>query len=458
MQMVKTKSYDYKNEVIDFGFVYKGASENGKTIKEILNSTNQNCIIFDTKNIIFTKIITQLSEVFKDTSKILIGLADKRTFENIAKSGLKDGFFRSTNEQSYGAIIIIDQKKMYYAIDENTVFECSDDSVDEVFMYINFLLWNKSEHELLQGSINDVKEIRQSVVRPNFKKVVHKSQIETEGYILASTNDFIGNISNNLIYSEDIIPNSTIVKKSIHSIAVKSDKCYIPFVEDLYLKANYNSNIELAHSFTNQTLSSLISKKIWINNQIFTVLKENVINVEERISLDQADSYLPDFDKYLDTNSKDKYLKTIININVLPMTLDNTYQKSPRYQKRIQMMNNIDNNIRSLIKLKDDKEIKDIHTLNKILEETRISEKAKVYNDYVDKHESGLKALNNKKNSFSNKFLINEKDFTVPSDTTGVLYEKKNHLYLAVENESKLDSAVKFFKDNNLTGSVILDE
>ena len=105
-----------------------------------------------------------------------------------------------------------------------------------------------------------------------------------------------------------------------------------------------------------------------------------------------------------------------------------------------------------MIKLFEDDE----KTLNQIKSESRIVEKVKKYNAFIDNNEAGLKVLKTKKNKKSfKKVIFNENDIVVPNEIIGVLYDKNKELYFALEDEKQIKKAKEFLKEHNLEAVMV---
>jgi hypothetical protein len=134
-------------------------------------------------------------------------------------------------------------------------------------------------------------------------------------------------------------------------------------------------------------------------------------------------------------------------LDIQPMKIDSSYKVSNRYKRRQEIIDSIDTNVDKLIKLFEDDE----KLLNQIKSESRIVEKAKKYNAFIENNEAGLKVLKTKKNKNAfKKVIVNENDIAVPNEIIGKLYEKNNSLYFAVEDEKQIKKANEFLKQHNL--------
>ena len=75
-----------------------------------------------------------------------------------------------------------------------------------------------------------------------------------------------------------------------------------------------------------------------------------------------------------------------------------------------------------------------------------------MYNSFINDKEFGVEALNTNKKFAA---LTYNSSMAVPSDLLGKLYEKNNQMYLAIEDEKKIDDAMSWLKDNNLEAILI---
>ena len=366
-------------------------------------------------------------------------------------SGVKTGFIRSTSKTATGAIIIVDKTKMYYATSKNVIFESYKSSIPEVFNYINYLIWNTASYEIIQGQMNDVKGIRHSIVKPIFEKLITKEEVAKKN-IIGATEDIQQRLELKYIHKEEHVINSIVIDPSATSIARTSRFAYIKVFEEVYLQVKYDNCIEQAESFDNLTYHDLVGKQAWIDGKK-TVIEENLkINKTLELPLDLYKDFEPEFEKYINNNQLGKYMTIDVVLDIQPMKIDSSYKISNRYKKREELIDTIDTNVGKLIKLFEDDE----KVLNQIKSESRIVEKAKKYNAFIDNNEAGLKVLKTKKNKNPfKKAIVNENNIAVPNEIIGMLYEKNKDLYFALEDEKQIKKAKEFLKEHNMEAVMV---
>lgn len=449
--MHKEKQFNYSNEIVQFGFLYNNKVKSKITLKSIIDSVDHSIVVYDFNNILLSNIASEASELLNDNSKLFIALTSDNELRKLMDSGVKTGFIRSTNKSTDGAIIIVDKEKMYFATSKDMIFESYKNAIPEVFNYINYLIWNTASYEILQGQMNDVKGIRHSIVKPVFEKLITKEEV-TQKDIIGATEDIEHGLGLNYTHKEGHVINSVVIDPSISSLARTSRFAYIKAFEEVYLQVKYDSCIELAESFENLAYQDLVGKSAWIDGKK-TTLEENLkITKTLDLPLDSYKDFEPDFEKYINNNQLGKYMTIDVVLDIEPMKIDTSYKISNRYKKREEIINSIDANVDKLIKLFEDDE----KLLNQIKSESRIVEKAKKYNAFIENNEAGLKVLKTKKNkNLFKKFIVKENDIAVPNEIIGKLYEKNNGLYFAVENEKQIKKAKEFLKEHNLEAMVI---
>lgn len=453
--MNKVKYIDNSERILPFGFHYQDKSSK-ISIQSIVNSINDNVVIYDYNDVLLNKFLNQSSDFLNDKSKLFIGLTSKNSLIKLKDNGVKSGFFRSTDVKANHAIIIVDRRNAYIAIEKDKILKCNEKMTEELFDYINYLIWNLSSQELLQGYLSEVKEIRHSVLKPDFQNLSNKDSIDKSN-LFSATLDFQATPAKKLLKNEENIDNSlAIINENIVSFCTTyNEKGYINIFDDVYCEVILDDSIITAISFKNEKLSSLVGKTIWFDGKKYSVEKN--LKIEETIykPVNEYAFYEPIYEDYINAEGNKMYANIEVEINVLPKKIDQSYQKSKRYEKRNQVNNEMNTKIDLLVNIFPDEE----KQLQIIKEESRLTEKAKSYNDFVDKHQIGIKSLANKKKkdkSFS-KIIFNEKDYLVPNEVVGKLYEKKDNLYLAIKDENKISQAMNFLKESNLKAELVLD-
>ena len=440
--MEYSRNYNYEKRKIPFGYIYKN---NGLSVSfdEIANSIVNNVIIYDTKNYVLDDFLSSIQPILNNQDKLVIGLIGNNEINKLYSKGIKNGFFRSTNEESRLAIIIVDKKKYYFAFDKNHVYETNDSKTNDIYNYVNHLIWSKSQFEYCQGRLSEVKSTRLSIVKPSFDNPVFDSDI------VVATKDL--NPSIELKLKEDNSKkDSWILHDCTKSAYVLNDTLYLNAIEDQYYSISDWSSLVKAESFSDTYLDNLFNNQLWIDGKIVNVKKNDVIKREFVKPLDEYKSFAPDFDGIAD-EYKDYTLSLDVNVTVNPIVLDNSYKLSDSYKKLDDLNKSLDKYLEELDKLIDDKDAK--KQLNSIKSERNIFEKAILYNVFIESEDFGVEALNTK-----TKFnrVTYDLSWVVPSDLLGKLYTKGKDLYFALNDESRIDEANNWLKDNNLKAVLIL--
>jgi len=449
--MRKEKQFNYSNDIVQFGFLYNDKKKSKITLKSIIDSVEQSIVVYDYKNILLSNIASEASDLLNDNNKLFIALTSDSELRKLMDSGVKTGFIRSTNKAANGAIIIVDKTKMYYASSKDIIFESYKNSIPEVFNYINYLIWNTASYEILQGQMNDVKGIRHSIVKPVFEKLITKEEVIQKD-IIGATENIEQGLGMNYIHQEEHVINSLVIDPSVSSIARTSRFAYIKVFEEVYLQLKYDNCIELAESFENLTYQELVGKSAWIDGKKTTIEENLKITKTLELPLDSYKDFEPDFENYINNNQLGKYMTIDVILDIQPIKIDASYKLSNRYKRREEIIDSIDANVDKLIKIFEDEE----KLLNQIKSESRIVEKAKKYNAFIENNESGLKVLKTKKNKNAfKKVIVNENDIAVPNEIIGKLYDKNNSLYFAVEDEKQIKKAKEFLKEHNLAAVMV---
>ena len=136
---------------------------------------------------------------------------------------------------------------------------------------------------------------------------------------------------------------------------------------------------------------------------------------------------------------------------VNPIVLDEQYKLSGSYQKVDALQKSLTHNLEELKKLVDDKDAK--KQLTNIESERNIFEKARLYNLFIENKDFGVEALNTKTKF---KKVNYDLSWVVPSDILGKLYTKGKDVYMALNDESKVEEAKKWLDENHIEAVLIL--
>jgi len=455
--MKHTYTFDNSNNIVKYGFDLIKPQATSISIEEILNNTSDGIIVFDTRNIVFNKLISKGSYFLNDTLKKFIGVVDAQTLQGLSKKGLKSGFIRSTKEDSKLAVIIADKSRVYLVVDEEHIFEAKSSVSSEIFNYINHIIWSKTDFEVIQGSEPSlVNSIRLSVVKPDFDKVKHLNDLKDLSFN-ESTSEFKGSeLLVNLLKDSTKITHQII--KGIESVGITQKEMYLNPFEDYYVPTNNSESIYLAHSFSNVSLKSLLNKKVWIDGKEQPIDSNRVVSEVIYKPVDEYRNFKPDFNQFT-SEMNDKFVCSIkVDIDVKPMTIDKSYSISKRYEKIKNVTAQIQTKLEDLKKLiADEKENKAIHKqVEKVEKERNLSDKVKFYNQLIGDIKIGDDALLNKKDKRYQLISVSEKEILVPSDLVGKLYEKQNILFFGIKTEERIADAQKWLKDNKETATLVL--
>lgn len=446
--MVKNKEFDYKNKILDYGFL-KTLQSSGVAFETILNDVKENLIIVDTNGDVLTQLLPALSEFLKQEEKVLIGVVDEKTLLSLRDKGINNGFFRSTDEKFHTALIIRDKSMVAVALDKDHIYEVSGgEQKKEIFDFVNHVIWSKALHEKCQNNMSTVKETRLSVIMPSFSQSVQP--VESAYYQTtdaSKTKEFAL-----LKTEEDLKTPAKVMVKFVNAFGKgESSNLYVNLFRDCYYPIGTNSSIFKAVSFENRNLGSLIGKDIWYKGKETKVFDFDELNVSVVVPLDQVDSYMPDFEEEA---SKYKNLTAAlsVNVDVQPIVLDNSYTPSKKYGIIAKAESQIKEGLDRLEKLVDDDK-KALKQIESIRSERNLGLKIKLYNKFVGENDLGLEALNNKKSSFPS-INVNEDDLIVPNALIGRLFIKGNDVFLATTSE-KLSDAKAWLKETKTEAVLI---
>ena len=440
--MEHSRNYNYAKRRIPFGYVYKNDGTS-ISLDEISNSVVNNIVIYDTENYVLDDFLSSIQQVLNNQDKLVIGLISNKEIKELNSKGIKNGFFRSTEEKSRLAIIIVDKKKIYFAFDKNHIYETNDPKKNDIYNYINHLIWSKSQFEFCQGRLSEVKSTRLSIVKPSFDKPVFDTDI------VVATKDF-NPFTEIKLKEDDSKIDSYILYNCTKSAYVLDDSLYLNAIENQYYSISDWSSLVKAESFNDIYLDSLINNQLWIDGKIVNIKKNDVIKRECFKPLDEYKSFIPDYDS-IEHEYKDYTLSLDVNVTVNPIVLDSSYKLSDNYKKLNDLNNSLNTYIEELDKLIDEKAAK--KQLNNINQERNVFEKARLYNVFIENEEFGVEALNTKKKF---KKINYDTSWNVPSDLIGKLYTKGKDLYLALKDETRIDDAKNWLKDNQVKAVLIL--
>ncbi len=438
-----TKTYDYSNNIIPYGYKYFKSSSSEISLSDLVNSVVQNIIVYDTENDIMNEFLVVAQDLLNNKDKLVIGLTSNEIIKSLKTKGVNSGFFRSTSEKSNIAIIIVDKKKFYLAFDENHIYETNSGNNSLVFNYINHLIWSKSEFEYCQGRLSEVKSTRLSIVKPIFNQ-------NMESQFSYSTKDL--NCDSYLKTKEDNTNEDSLVMHNLTKSAyLVNDTLYLQTLENQYLPINNWQSLIKSQSFKNNTFKDLSNDKLWVDGKNVTIKQSDTIVKKYEKPLNEYKIFQPDFDDIAGEYT-DYTLSLIVDVEVEPITLNSNYKLSDSYKKIDNVKNTLNNYLEELDKLIDDKDAK--KQLKTIMSERNLEEQVRLYNLFIADKEFGVDSLNTKTKFKSISF---DKKWNVPSDIIGKLYTKGSVTYLAMKDESHIDDATKWLEQNEIRAILIKD-
>ena len=445
--MVVEQKYDYSNKILDFGFYYKKEAISNN-LSQLIDSVKENIIICDTQGIAIEKFLSEAAPILNST-KTVIGLVNDKSLALLKKQGVNSGFFRSTNAKINLAVLIVDKTNYFVSPNGEIWLELKNKkSYDEIFQYINHLIWTNTLSEFFQGEYKEVRESRLSVIKPVFKNASTKPN-----EAILSTEDI--NSSELLLEIEKHTDKkSYLLNSQIPSAYIENKALYIDLFDGNYYPVVGFEKLIKGESFTNARYSTYVDEEIWYNNKKATIIKTDMITKNIELPLDQYKSYKPDF-----AAEEKKYsgftTSLVVRFDVNPMKKTNAYQKHINYKNYAELEGKLNVNLEKLVKLAGD-EKKLVKQLEAISSSRTITEKVEKYNKYIKETKIGDETLTSKKKGFK-EISFKEEDIIVPSDLLGELLTKDKKSYFAVVSEDMLDAATKWLKENKIEAVLILE-
>ena len=448
--MLKTKTFNYRDRVLDFGFIELEPKDSDTRVESILDSVKESLVIVDTKGLFMLDFLKRVETLLNQNERVLVGLTSDKIISELKKNGVQNGFFRSTDEKFETGVIIVDKKEAYIALDVDHIFNVPSRYIPEIFNYVNHVIWSKANYEQCQGNLKKVEDARLSVVVPSFLKDL---DLETRKIKLATESSEKDCECLILVKEKDVQRKAKVSPFDIRGLGVADDVLCVNAFEDNYYPITINDNsIYTAESFENQTVNSLLGKKIWYKGKIYSVEEKESINGSVNVPLDEVETFEPDFD------SSEKVFEGIalsltVSIDVKSLKIDGSYALSGRYKTIQRVENELKESVAKLEKMDLDKKLH--KQLESIESERLLSEKVKMFNAFVASKEFGVDALNNKKSPVS-IINVNEDELNVPNELIGKLYTKQSKYYLATTKE-RISDAKKWLNENKME-AVLIEE
>ena len=120
--MLKTKTFNYRDRVLDFGFVELEPKASNTNVEAIINSVKESLIVVDTKGLLMLDFLKRAEIFLNQNDKVLVGLTSDKIIAELKKNGVSNGFFRSTDEQFETGIVIVDKKDAFLALDVDHIY------------------------------------------------------------------------------------------------------------------------------------------------------------------------------------------------------------------------------------------------------------------------------------------------------------------------------------------------
>ena len=446
--MLRTKTFNYRDKVLDFGFIELGPKGSSINAESILSSVKESLIVVDTNGLFMLDFLKRAEAFLNQNEKVLVGLTSDKIISELKKNGVFNGFFRSTDERFETGIIIVDKKEVFLALDIEHIYSVPPRYLSEIFNFVNHVIWSKANYEQCQGSLKKVEDARLSVVIPSFLRDL---DFETRKIKLATESANKDGECLILAQEKDIKRKAKVAPFNIKGLGVDEDVLCVNAFGDSYYPLNISDkSIYTAESFENQTVGSLLNKKIWFQGRIYDVKEKENLNDSVNVPLDEVDAFEPDFDSSEKTFNGIA-LSLTVSIDVQPLKLDGSYALSNRYKAVQRVENDLKESIAKLEKMDLDKKL--LKQLESIKSERLLAERIKMFNAFIASKEFGVDALNNKKSPVST-INVNEEELNIPNELIGKLYSKQNKNYLATTKE-RISDAKKWLKENKMEAVLI---
>ena len=447
--MRKTRTYQ-NDSPLEYGFMFKDQSATSPSVYEVCSKAETSVTIVDMGDYILSSFLNECVGILNDKKVVVAGLLSKKTLAGLKGRGVNTGFFRATSETLGLGLIIIDKKEAWACFGEGRINKIVAGS-DEVFQFANHLLWTKTDNEYSFGESRQVQQTMLSVVMP----------VPSVGANVGSTQHDFATVG---IPSEKGIIVSKFGDYGQPAIAMPLDckayadnqRLFVEIIPDAFYEIENGWDLQYARSFDpdHATPKDLVWKEIFYKGKKLQVRDVEAINETIYVPVGEVDGYEPDFDSFYAKRTQIS-VRTEINVDVLPMVRDGSYQLSPNYKTHKQIAEQIQSGLERLEKLDlDDKGF--AKRIKTVQSERVFEEKVRLYNELVSGLDYGIDALKNKKNSFP---TINQskESFVVPHELLGTLLVKGKANYLALVDEGKLKEGKAWLKESGLEATFILD-
>lgn len=447
--MRKTKTYN-NDSPLDYGFILSKQEGTAVSLPEICNKATSSITLVDTGNYILDTFLRDCISILNEKKVVVAGVVSKKTLASLKGRGVLTGFFRGTDETVGLGLLIVDKKEAWACFGEGRLHKLSSGS-EEIFQFANHLLWTKTDNEYSFGEYRQVQQAMLSVVMPTPVAGV-SPEWKAHPYATAGLKSEGGLIANE--FAEYGQP--TIVMPVDCRAYIEENRLFVEILPNAFYEAEGGMQLETARSYdpAHATPKDLVWKDIFYKGKRHQVIDVESIKETIPVPVDQVAGYEPDFDSIYAKRTKIS-VRTEIDVEVVPMVRDGSYQLSPNYKTRKQIEEQISDGLERLRSLKLEKGIeKQIHSVET---ERNFEQKVRLYNELVSDLDFGVEALKNKKNSFPTVNQSRE-SFVVPHELLGTLLVKGKAVYLAIPDEGKVKDAKAWLKDNGIEAALILDQ
>lgn len=447
--MRKTKTYQ-NDSPLENGFILKDQIAESPSLSDICSKATSSITIVDTGGYVLGSFLSECVGILNERNVVVAGLVDKKTLLGLKGKGVTTGFFRATSETLGLGLIVIDKKEAWACFGESRIRRIAAGS-EEVFQYINHLLWTKTDNEYSFGESRQVKQAMLSVVMPT-PSIGTNAGASNHEYATVGIPSGIGIIVNKL----DEYGQPAIAMPLDCRAYLDQNKLFVEIIPDAFYEIENGWDLQYATSFDPEhtTPHDLVWKEIFYKGKRLQVRDVESISETVYVPVGEVDEYEPNFDSIYARRTQIS-VRTEINVDVLPMVRDGSYQLSSNYKNHRQIEEQIQSSLERLEKLDlDDKDV--AKRIKSVQSEKVFEEKVRLYNELVSGLDYGIEALKNKKNSFP---TINQskESFVTPHELLGTLLVKGKANYLALADEDKLKEGKDWLKENGIEATLILD-
>lgn len=419
------------------------------TIDDIKNEFHTHLYIIDNNENILRDFLTDAKFTQSlSVEKIMATITTNKYLKVLKNSGLMS--IRTVDELSNIGLIIVNKTKVYVSLSSQTIIPITTDDkeLDDLLEFFNFQFWCKTTQEQIKDKTRSLTDDL-LVVEP---KLSHLSKIPSN--VKATTVDIERKSEYRIIPKlSKFVPNSIIVENCDFNVAATSNNIYFRLYEDKYLVSKGSKIMDLSthYSLQSEKIGNLIGEQIIYKNKKVSVKEETTVIDKVLVTLDKYINYKYDFNT-LFSKCDNLVGKLHAEVTVDILTLDKSYKIHSNYKYVEQLRKDID---KELIKFENSFEngLKKTASIRKETNLESIVAKAnKMFNSLEDLESENPKS---KKIKFK-KFNYDLNKAIVPPINIGDLYTKSQKNYLAVESKEKLEKALEWINNSDVTAEVIL--